>query len=372
MSKKRRMFDIDMPDDMPEVTSETFPAEKVSQERSRRGPMATAISEAATSTRNRAEVEAQIRAENDALAHEHVRLKKLGLVVDLVPLDAIETTKLVRDRIKGTDMELAELKDSIKELGLSNPIRLEAREDGKYELIQGYRRLAAFRELLADTGDEERFAAIPAAVSAPGDTIADLYRKMVDENLVRKDISFAEMAMLAIDYAADPLTHETDPDKAVKVLFKSASYSKRSYVRSFISMMKHLSGVLAYPAAVPRSLGLALAARLDEDESLLPAIRADLDGWSNRTEADELRVLRHHLDGADDADVPVQSAPKPAAKPKAAGSKAKTSFQLQRAEGAAKCTAAAGRLEIRLNKDFSTIDRRQLEAAVRQMLDQLI
>ncbi|MGR3538815.1 MAG: replication protein, partial [Pseudooceanicola nanhaiensis] len=61
----------------------------------------------------------------------------------------------------------------------------------------------------------------------------------------------------------------------------------------------------------------------------------------------------------------------PAAKPAGAGGKAKTSFQFDRAEGRAKCTAANGRLEVRLDRDFSTIDRRRLEEAVRRMLDQL-
>lgn len=376
MSKKRRMFDIDMPDDMPEVAAETFPAGKVSEDKARRGPMATAITEAASSAQERADIEAQIRAENDALAHEHVRLKKLGLVVDLVPLDAIEAEKLVRDRLKGPDMELADLKTSIAELGLSNPIRLEAREDGKYELIQGFRRLSAFRELLADTGDADRYGMIPATVSQPGDTIDDLYRKMVDENLVRKDISFAEMAMLALDYAADPLTSVDDPDKAVKVLFKSSSYSKRSHVRSFIEVMRRLNGVLAHPAALPRALGLALAAAMKEGDGVLQDIRAGLEGWENRSEQDELGVIRRALgQGGEadrgEADGTEAEAKTSKAKQPAAQTKAKTSFQFDVGAGAAKCTAAAGRLEIRLNRDFSTVDRRKLEAAVRAMLDQI-
>ena len=371
MSKKRRMFDIDMPEETPEVAPETFPAEKVSEDRTRRGPMATAIAETAVSARERAGIEAQIRAENDALAHEHVRLKKLGLVVELIPLDSVATEKLVRDRIKGPDMELAELKASIAELGLSNPIRVEARDDGRYELIQGYRRLAAYTALLEETQDAERYGLIPAAVSAQGDSIEDLYRKMVDENLVRKDISFAEMALLALDYAADPLTSESDPDRAVKVLFKSASYSKRSYVRSFITVMRKLQGVLAYPAALPRSLGLALATALEDDETLLPRIRAGLADWADRSEMDELKVLRDAMGVAGDV---TEDDPKPKPKPeKQAGvtSKAKTSFQFDSAAGAAKCTASAGRLEIRLNKDFSTVDRRTLEAAVREMLNRI-
>ena len=267
MSRKRRIFELDMPEEPgagaaapePAPGPETFPAGKVEGEqgRGRRGPMATAVQENAEALRNRAEAEAAIRAENDALAHELVRLKREGLVVDLIPLDAIDAAKLVRDRARAPDLELGELKTSIRELGLSNPIRVEAKPGGRYELVQGMRRLSAYRELLAETG-EDRYARIPAGLVAESGGLEGLYRRMVDENLVRKDISFAEMAQLALHYAMDPLTPENDPEKAVAILFKSAGYQKRSYIRSFIRVVEALDGVLLYMAEIPRALGLAL------------------------------------------------------------------------------------------------------------------
>lgn len=383
MSRKRRIFDISMPTDLPDAapsdapadpsapSPETFPTGKENRT-ARRGPMATAISETAGAARERQQVEAQIRAENDALAHEHVRLKKLGLVLETVPLDAVETYKLTRDRAPGFDPELEELKQSIQAIGLSNPIRVEPRADGKYELIQGFRRLSAYRTLLEETGDDT-WARIPAAITQQGDSLESLYRRMVDENLVRKDISFAEMAKLAVDYAADPDTAESDPDKAVAVLFKSAGYQKRSYIRGFIKVIARLGGVLVYPQEIPRSLGLALAQRLEEDAGLSDRVKLELEGWDNRSITDELGVLRkaaglvqHEVESAGEA------APVAPVMPKTpVAGKAKTSFQLERREGRAKCTAAAGRLEIRLSRDFSTIDRRKLEQAVRLLLDNL-
>ncbi|HDR29597.1 ParB/RepB/Spo0J family partition protein [Rhodovulum sp.] len=372
MSKKRRMFDIGLPEDGIAPAAETFPAGKVSAPPARRGPMAAAIAETVSSNRERQEIEAKIRAENDALAHEHVRLKRLGLVIELVPLDLIEMSKLVRDRKTGPDAELAELKSSIAELGLSNPIRLERRADGRFELIQGYRRLSAYRELLEETGEAERYATIPAAVSHPGDDLEALYRKMVDENLVRKDISFAEMAMLALDYARDPGTAVSDPEKAVAVLFRSAGYQKRSYIRTFISVVEQLGEDLLFPQGIPRALGLALARKLDEVEGLAGAIRAELKDWDNRSLADELGVLRRFagegMPGQQEWDEPEPRRPvSPMGKP----AKARTSFQFDRREGRGKCVAGVGKLEIRLDRDFTTIDRRRLEQAVRQMLDQL-
>ncbi|WP_136686021.1 ParB/RepB/Spo0J family partition protein [Falsirhodobacter xinxiangensis] len=359
MTRKRRMFEIEMPDE-----TETFPAGKAEKD-GRRGPMATAISETAEGARVRARIEADIRAENDALAREHVRLKQAGLITDLIPLDAIDTHKLIRDRAPGADMELTELVASIRELGLSNAIQVEPAGEGRYELIQGWRRLSAYRALLEETGDAEAWGRIPAGIAVRGVELDRLYRRMVDENLVRKDISFAEMAQLALHYAMDPMTDENDPEKAVAFLFKSAGYQKRSYIRSFIRVVEALGETLDHAQDIPRALGLALAQRLEEVPGLAGAIKADLKDWDNRSVQDELGVLRRFAGQGDEA-----AGPK-ARVPTAPTGKARTLFQIQRAHGNAKCVAANGRLEIRLARDFSAVDRRKLEAAVQALLDRL-
>jgi ParB family chromosome partitioning protein len=357
--KKRRTFDIDLPEADEPTTEAEAPAP-------RRSPMATAISENAESLRDRRAVEAQIRAENDALAAEHVRMKRLGLIVDLVDLDAVETWKLVRDRAKGDDMELAELVASIRDLGLSNPIRVEARADGRFELVQGFRRLAAYRQLLEETGDTESWGRIPAGILPRGEDLEALYRRMVDENLVRKDISFAEMAMLALNYARDPQTAENDADRAVAELFKSAGYQKRSYIRQFIRVMDRLGDDLRFAPHIPRALGLRLAAAIDERPELVPQIRAVLRDWDNRSVTDEIDVLRKAIgDEGEEGAVKPAAAGEGAAK---ATARAKTTFQVPTPSGAAKCTAANGRLEIRLDRDFSALDRRKLEAALARLL----
>lgn len=364
MTRKRRMFDIEIPED--EAGPETFPAGKAA----RRGPMAAAIAETAESSRDRAALEARIRAENDALAQEHVRLKQAGLITDLLPLDAIDTQRLIRDRAPGPDMELAELVASIRDIGLSNPIRVEQGADGRYELIQGWRRLAAYRALLEETGDQERWGRIPAGIVARGAALDDLYRRMVDENLVRKDISFGEMAQLAIHYAMDPLIEENDPDKAVAVLFRSAGYQKRSYIRRFIPVVERLGETLHFVHEIPRALGLALAQRLEDTPGTAAAIRAELADWDNRSVLEELDVLRRYAGQGPDAPPAADAPAAPRRRPADPG-KARTSFQLPRPQGTAKCVAANGRLEIRLPRDFSTVDRRKLEAAVASLLDQI-
>jgi ParB family chromosome partitioning protein len=288
MSKKRRVFDIDMPDE------EQAPLEvKSAFGEKRRGPMASAITENADSLKDRQVVEQQIRAENDQLAHEYVQRKADGLVIDLVPLDSIVSEKLVRDRIGGQDEELNELIESIEEIGLSNPIRVQRRADGLYELVQGFRRLTAYKSLEIISEHRERYTSIPAVVAHADDGLEQLYRQMVDENLIRKDISFAEMASLAIKYARDTATDCDDPEQAVAILFKSAGYQKRSYIRGFIGLMDRVGDVLKFPADIPRALGLALRKRIDADASVAAMIESDLmAAGPERLVEEELAILR--------------------------------------------------------------------------------
>lgn len=369
MSKKRRVFDIDLPQD---DTPESFPTGKV-EEKERRGPMAAAITENADSLRERQRLEAEIRAENDQLAHEHVRLQSLGLIVDRVPLDQIKMSKITRDRAVAEDAELVELVESIRSVGLSNPILVERGGDGALELVQGYRRIAAFEALMADTDDANAYGAIPARVVNAGDDLETLHRRMVDENLVRKDISFAEMAQLAINYAADPGIELSDPDKAVAVLYKSTGYSKRSYIRAFIKLMDALGSELKFSQDIPRALGLKVVRMLEEVEGCKAALLLDLaDLGAARTSEQEVGVLRRYVGALEEDGVPAEPSVGSAEKvEKDTRSKAKVTFQIRRPEGTAKCTAGSGRLEIRLRRDFSTIDRRRLEDAVAAMLNEL-
>jgi ParB family chromosome partitioning protein len=349
MSKRRRIFDVDLPeDDGPDLS--LSPAGGM-----RRGPMATAIGENAESLRERQQAEAAIRAENDSLAHEFVRLKKLGLIIDMVPIDAVVATKLVRDRAPGMDADLEELKASIRAVGLSNPIRVEQVGDGRYELVQGWRRLTAYRELFAETG-EAVYARIPAGLMAKGESLDGLYRRMVDENMVRKDISFAEMAQLARAYAADEATACRDLDEAVNRLFATANPQKRSYIRRFAFLLATVGESLRHAEAIPRALGLSVANRLEGEPGSTGRLVAAL----KKTDGAEamLEALRRF----------VEAPPEPVATERPArgrpAKRGKTTLRLPLDGGEVRCTAVPGKVELRSERDFSTVDHARLEAAI--------
>ncbi|MDC0739704.1 ParB N-terminal domain-containing protein [Cognatishimia sp. SS12] len=371
MSRKRRIFDINVPDEA--VTPPTPSIKSLDERPAKRGPMASAIAENAEALTARKTAAEAIRAENDALAHEFVELREAGHVVQAIPLDQVHTFMLVRDRIPGEDLELESLMTSIRDLGLSNPIRVIPRPDGSgYELVQGYRRLSAYRLLHAEGQGGDAWATIPALI-LPGETdIAGLYRRMVDENVIRKDLSFAEMAHAAQNYAADPATEATDLPAAVAALFQSAPYSKRNYIRNFALLLDKVGEALNYPTEIPRALGLALARALKDAPEMAGRIKQDLAGWDNRSIKDELDVLRRHAGIEDLESLSADKVPEPAKKA-ATGKpgKAKTTFHIRSSAGQVKCTAGVGRLEIKVDRDFSSIDRAKLEAAIASLVDGL-
>jgi len=364
MSKKRRVFDIDFEPSAsdPEggVPAGTAPP---SPPPPRRGPMAAAITENAQALEDRAATEAAIRAENDKLAHEFVALKKSGGIVTRIRTDAIRAEKLIRDRAPLRDAEIDELKTSILAIGLSNPILVEERADGKYELVQGWRRLTAFRELYTQT-NKDAYALIPATVLGRGEALESLYQRMVDENLMRRDISFAEMAQLALAYARDDGTSTANARDAVDILFASAGRQKRAYIKSFTVLVLHLDGVLAHAHAIPRALGLGLVKRMDADQSLAAKLRSALADPERRSESEELAILRMHA---------VEPAARKEVSPAPCkSSTAKTTIKIARPGGdTARCTASNGRLELSLNHDFSAHDAHRLEEAVQKLLDHL-
>ncbi|MCA1287135.1 ParB/RepB/Spo0J family partition protein [Salipiger bermudensis] len=361
---KRRGFDIDFPGNADGVytgAKRKETPEPAARPEGRRGPMAAAISENADALRQRAEAERAIREENDRLAHEHVRLKRAGLITDLIPLDAIRIEKLTRDRGPGPDPDIGELKDSIRAIGLSNPIQVEPSGDG-YELVQGFRRLRAYRELYAETGDEA-FAKIPAGLIATGAELEQLYRRMVDENLVRRDISFAEMAVLALRYAEDPGTSAEDLGSAIDVLFASAGRQKRSYIRHFGSLIEQVGDALQHPQAISRNLGLDLNKRLASEDGFEVRLREAMDGQGEVSPDYEVAVLQDLL----------KSAPK-APKPRAGTTRnaaAKTTLRCTVPAGTVRCAARDGKVELQMERDFSSIDRHRLEAAVAAFMSAL-
>lgn len=365
MSKKRRVFDIEFdptPGSESGLETKSVPAGTGQPDTpARRGPMAAAITENADALKDRAAAEAAIRAENDRLAHEFVAIKKRGGIVDRIRVRDIRTDKLIRDRTPVRDDEIDELKASILAVGLSNPILVEEREDGLFELVQGWRRLTAFRELHVQT-NKDRYAAIPATVMGRGEALEKLYQRMVDENLMRRDISFAEMAQLALAYARDEGTSTANARDAVDILFASSGRQKRSYIKTFTVLLLQLDGVLAHPQAIPRRLGLDLVKRMDDDQALPARLRSALAGPEGRSENQELSILRMHA-----AERVQKTPPKPRKT-----SSAKTTIKLARPGGGiARCTASDGRLELSLDHDFSAYEARRLEEAVQKLLDHL-
>ena len=372
MNRKRKTFDIDLPDEGGTASVEHSAPR-------RRGPMASAISENAEAGQERNRAVQAIREENDALAHEFVALRNAGHVIQLLPLADVHSTLLTRERMSAEDDELDELVTSIRDVGLSNPIRVLERPDGRgFELVQGHRRLNAYRKLFEETGDEE-WASVPAAVMPDGPAdMADLYRRMVDENVVRKDISFAEMAHAAQNFAADPATGTSDVDKAVAELFKSASYSKRSRIRSFVSLLEKLGGVLLHPTEISRNLGVALEAAMKRRPTLAAEIQAALNDGGNRDAGEELDILRRFVGELDSGEEPDASSalngdkePPQRSESAGQGARTKTTFHIESTAGQVKCTAAVGRLEIKAERDFSSIDRKQLERAITSLVDDL-
>ncbi len=115
---------------------------------------------------------------------------KLASGEHVIEIDAdLIDASFIRDRLDDIDTtEFEELKASIKEHGQQVPIlvRPHPRDDGRYQVAYGHRRLAALQAI-------DR----PVKAIVRGLSDADLIVAQGKENLERKDLSFIERALFA-------------------------------------------------------------------------------------------------------------------------------------------------------------------------------
>jgi ParB family chromosome partitioning protein len=189
---------------------------------------------------------------------------------------------------------------------------------------------------------------------------------MVDENLVRKDISWAEMARLARAYVEDEVGGCEDLDQAVNHLFASTNPQKRSYIRRFAYLLTRLEKHLEHPEAIPRALGLSLAQRLESEPGLVSGIVQALQAVPRRSAEAEVAILQEF-----DRAKPVAISPRGNPGRGRPAKRGKTVLRMPLPAGEIKCTASPGKVELQLDRDFSTVDRRRLEAAIEAFFREL-
>lgn len=322
------------------------------------GPMGAAVREAADSLQESTDNKVTQRRQNAEDAKQYRDALNDGRVLVTLGLDTIQTDALPRDRLdleavaKSDEME--ELMASIASRGQREPIEVFRDDAGAYQLKKGWRRLTALRQLFGKTGDDA-FASVVARVAVADEDRAALYIDMVEENVIREDLTFAEMAQLALTAAADDLSGLEDADAAVARLYASLHKMKRSYVRSFVFLLEQLGDCLQWPRAVSRNLGVDVVRVLRADDSGLAVLKAALESCENADE--QLTVLTGFIGGGAGA-----ARPKKTATPKQ-----KFEFHI----GSAKVTARNGELRIVAQRDYTAVPRDALERAVKAFEDAL-
>lgn len=314
------------------------------------GPMGAAVRDAAESLQETTEAKVEQRRQNAADAKAYRTAQDDGLILSTVLLADVLTTDLPRDRLDlegvAASTEMEELKASIRERGQKEPVELYRDAAGQLQLKKGWRRFTALTQLFAETGDDA-FATIIARIEVgEGDRLAR-YIDMVEENVVREDLSFAEMAQVAILAAQDEGTDEVDPDAMVPRLYGSLHKVKRSYIRSFVFLLSALGDDLRWPKAVARNLGVDVSRALksvEDTTQLRVMLRACV------SEGEQTAALTQFLEGKPDE----------ATKAKPVERKEKREFHV----GDMKVTARNGECRIVGEDDFASLPKARLEHAV--------
>ena len=318
------------------------------------GPMGAAVRDVAENLQETTEAKIEQRRRNAEDAKTFRQAQGEGRVLYQIPLSDIFTDDLPRDRMALDEVaqsdEMEELKSSIRDRGQREPVEVYVGPNGYYQLKKGWRRFTALSQLFTETKDE-RFGTITARVeSGDGDRISR-YVDMVEENVVREDLSFAEMAQVAITAARDADVDEVDPAELVSRLYSALHKTKRSYIKSFVFLLSALGEDLKWPKSIPRNLGVDASRALRSPDQAV-ALRAQLAASASSEEQNT--VLRDFVETSQSTNTPAPA--KALAEPKQ-----KFEFYV----GKTKVTARQGECRLVSEINFATMPKKQLEDAVR-------
>ncbi|TYB84083.1 ParB N-terminal domain-containing protein [Oceaniovalibus sp. ACAM 378] len=197
----------------------------------------------------------------DEVSGELSRARAEGRMVLSLPLAAVVADHLIRDRVATDSEALEELKQSLMARGQQTPVEVVDLGEGRYGLISGWRRLLALHEL-SDALPGGAYDRILALVKQPADRGA-AYIAMVEENEIRAGLSFYERARIVL-MARQGGVFDSDK-QALQSLFANVSYARRSKIKTFMTLVAALDGVLRFPARIPERTGLALSAAMTRD-----------------------------------------------------------------------------------------------------------
>lgn len=330
------------------------------------GPMGAAVREAAASLAETTEAKIEQRRRNAEDAKAWRAAEAQGRVLVALLLSDVATDDLPRDRLDldavARSDEMEELKASIRVRGQREPIEVYRDGSGQYQLKKGWRRLTALKQLLAETGDDGFLRVVARVEPSTPETAPDRvarYIDMVEENVVREDLTFAEMAQVAIQAARDPEVDGDDPEAMVGRLYASLHKMKRSYIRSFVFLLTELDGALRWPKAVSRNLGVDLARAIKAQPDRTAMLRRALAACA--LAEDEAETLVTFL----------RSSQKAAATGAAPASARERREKFEFHVGTTKVTARSGECRIVSKRDFTEVPRDRLERAIRAFEDTL-
>ena len=189
-------------------------------------------------------------------------------------------------RRKRTEEDWNYLKDSIRAIGIENPVKVTQRPGSdRYEICSGGNsRLAILKELYQETNDE-KFAAIPVifvAFSELGDADISMMLKHIVENDIRSDVVFWDKAN-SYHRLAELMGIDENSTREISDTFRSrgASVSHNNLSLYFFanSKLKEL-GQLCYDLSGPKTIELRKA--YYELQKLVANQDAEFDEfWSN-------------------------------------------------------------------------------------------
>ncbi|NLK62654.1 MAG: ParB N-terminal domain-containing protein [Fusobacteria bacterium] len=212
-------------------------------------------------------------------------LKKHGRLVNLTKnliddIDFNDKTFINRIYNKEDELEISELKESIRQIGLINIVYLFRKDNGKFRIISGLRRLTACKSLYLegiDVNGQERVILLEE--STPDNYLEFI---SIDENTKRKNLKLIELSY--------KLNKEAEKDNVeIEEIMERYNISRRHYfrIKGAINFPNEIKNILEEIGLSKAELLLTLI-KLEKEMS----INEIIDKYSNCTREDLQGIIK--------------------------------------------------------------------------------
>lgn len=164
---------------------------------------------------------------------------------------------------KLSESKITQLVFSIENSGLFDPVILWEKENGRYMILSGHNRVAAFQRLLQEYSDDDTYTRIPSIIYQKGELTQEQAKEIIiDTNFIQRGDFNPRLRAKILQARKDIYTNQTDKKgRNIKEITRELGLKKSAIYEDFTIIEKTISSFqdLYYDGVISRKSILRIA-----------------------------------------------------------------------------------------------------------------